>query len=444
MQGRLRSKNRQQSDQSPSAEKVAPHHLDTSTIQSDLPEDSIQHSETMDEVQIKLLVTSEVENCITTKFASMLDSKLDEKLKPPTLLMGELAKKMQEMEERINTSIQGRLERIERTHEDEIKKIKATYDSRLETMQKQIDIQEGKIFEINKREDENSLEKSCYDSKFEQLAEGVMKNEETSTAALVKSNDNEQHGRRWALRFSGLKAPEEYETSEQAARIVADFVTVRLRIQVVPDDIDVAHRIGKAKDEKQTILARFFRRNLVHKILQTRTVLANSGFIIHEDSTQLNRKLLHHIYKHDGTKNSWLAGGKCWGSTTNHHVLKFDILDNLNSKIDEKLLQSPAPQKLRRTRKALVFTSPNTVHDGSTAQRSNSAINPQAVNEERSVEIKSPAKTDSGSSSQTTTFTEAPVLSKPSPLPLLQSPLLSTVMPILSNSVTSPSKIQVV
>ena len=59
MQGRLRSKNRQQSDQSPSAEKVAPHHLDTSTIQSDLPEDSIQHSETMDEVQIKLLVTSE-------------------------------------------------------------------------------------------------------------------------------------------------------------------------------------------------------------------------------------------------------------------------------------------------------------------------------------------------------------------------------------------------
>jgi hypothetical protein len=138
---------------------------------------------------------------------------------------------------------------------------------------------------------------------------------------------------RWAIRILGLPAPPETgENTYAAKQLVLGFIQEHLHIDnVVIDDIDCAHRVGRVVDFKQTLLVRFHARDLVQLILRNRTKLKGSQYVLFEDCTLKNRKLIRELKNHPKIDSAWSVNGTVWAKTEpNGRKIKFTLGDNLD------------------------------------------------------------------------------------------------------------------
>jgi hypothetical protein len=170
---------------------------------------------------------------------------------------------------------------------------------------------------------EESIRKQAED--LENLKELVRENAEIADQKLeeltyevdeirILTNNAEAHGRRWAIRVKGFPIPETRpETSDQAKDLILKFLRDKLNLNHIRlDDVDCAHRIGGVRDEKQAIMARFFRRDHVEQILRVKKTLKGKGYVVFEDTTAKNRKLLNALNQHPAVENAWTSGGTVW------------------------------------------------------------------------------------------------------------------------------------
>ena len=122
---------------------------------------------------------------------------------------------------------------------------------------------------------------------------------------------------------------------------------------VTIDDIDCAHRVGDVTDKgKQTMLVRFFARDLVQLILKTRTILKGSPFVIFEDMPVLSRRLLKTVKDNPKVEAAWCQNGAIWakpkGKTT--RKLKFKLGDDVTKKIVAQIANPSRNQPVRPPR----------------------------------------------------------------------------------------------
>jgi hypothetical protein len=149
----------------------------------------------------------------------------------------------------------------------------------------------------------------------------------------IIANNVEAHGRRWAVRILGLPAPQNnIERTHEAKDLVIRFLNEHLNIHdVTTDDIDCAHRVGAVKNHKQTMLTRFFRRDIADRIIKTKRILKGKDLVLHEDTTGLNRKLINDLNKRAEVESCWYIGGTIWAKKTNStRKFKVSINDNIN------------------------------------------------------------------------------------------------------------------
>ena len=132
--------------------------------------------------------------------------------------------------------------------------------------------------------------------------------------ARAIANDVEAHGRRWSVRLVGLDAPTRPKESPDEAKDVAlQFFATYLDIKdIMPEQIDTAHRIGAVKNHKQTLMIRFFRRELAEYVLKNKRVLKGKEKSIFEDSPRLHRDLLFKLSKRAEVEQAWNMGGSVW------------------------------------------------------------------------------------------------------------------------------------
>ena len=156
--------------------------------------------------------------------------------------------------------------------------------------------------------------------------------------ARALAHDVEAHGRRWAVRIHGLPEPTSLpETTDETKELVIKFLKERLNIQsVISTDIDCAHRLGAFKGKKQTILTRFFRRDLADHVVRNKKMLKGSTTVVYEDSPQLSRDLMKALKLIPEVESTWYLGGKVWAKLKNGpKKYKFSINDNINTKVQK-------------------------------------------------------------------------------------------------------------
>ena len=167
-----------------------------------------------------------------------------------------------------------------------------------------------------------------------------MKNVSDKIASLEKQlietrialNHLEQHSRRWAIRIHGLSAP---ANDENAKRVCSKFFKDKLGLTIPVAEIDCAHRVGPVRNDKQSMIVKVFKRDFIDNIIQNRKKLKASPYVIHEDSTLENRRLLNRLKNHDNIDRAWLLRGTVWATTRDGKKFKVDIYDDINKKISD-------------------------------------------------------------------------------------------------------------
>jgi hypothetical protein len=163
------------------------------------------------------------------------------------------------------------------------------------------------------------------------------------------ANSVEQHGRRWAVRLLGMTAPEEgVESKMEAKAKVLKIIHENFKLtHVRPIDIDCAHRLGRVTAKnKQTMIIRFFARDLVDDLKQNMKNLKGSGLILYDDQTQLNRILINTLKARDDIDEVWTGNGNIW-ARPNKNGPKFKMY--IGDDIEQKLGLDPLPDSSNPT-----------------------------------------------------------------------------------------------
>jgi hypothetical protein len=199
----------------------------------------------------------------------------------------------------------------------------------IDRLESRLEAQRKELIEIRDTIEYNS---NISDHKLDKLMQEI-------TSIRIQSNDLEAHGRRWAVRIMGYRAPAiKPETTIQCKEIVIDFLRDKLKLgNIHTQDIDCAHRIGGVtKTGNQTILAKFFRRDHTDQILRVKKSLKGSGVVVFEDTTFLNRRLLKQLKDHPDFESSWCQGGTVWAKPVNgSKKMKVSIVDDIDNLVQE-------------------------------------------------------------------------------------------------------------
>ena len=199
---------------------------------------------------------------------------------------------------------------------------------------------------LTKRVDKNQQD----NAEFEVTVNNEMEEmKEATLTALKLANTVEQHGRRWAVRLLGMTAPENgVESKPEAKSKVLKIIHENFKLtHVRPTDIDCAHRLGRVTAKnKQTMIIRFFARDLVDDLSQNKKHLKGSGLILYDDQTQLNRILINTLKDRDDIDEVWTGNGNIWARPKkNGPRFKMYIGDD----IEEKLGLDPLPEESNST-----------------------------------------------------------------------------------------------
>ena len=125
--------------------------------------------------------------------------------------------------------------------------------------------------------------------------------------------DLEQYGRRNNVRIFGLKEITHEKDSSQTEEAVIRLFKEKLSVTTTPQQIEVAHRIGKQSSGRtRQIIVRFVSRKDCGRVLAARKALKGSGITIAEDLTEKNAKWLHSVKKREDVVAAWTKNGKCF------------------------------------------------------------------------------------------------------------------------------------
>ena len=204
-------------------------------------------------------------------------------------------------------------------------------DDFLKSVSHRIDILEGKLFEKDKENEslkkkiselENDIETRKSEIKeqkqeTENLLKQIEKNAETADS---KINDLEQYGRRSNLKINGLPESEGDETAEMTADIlIGKFNSVIGGLNLRPEDIDIAHRLGKKKKPKphetippRRVIVKFNSRCKRDAILRNRKLFQGTDIYVNEDLTKINQLVLSCVRKKmkDEVEKAWTKNGR--------------------------------------------------------------------------------------------------------------------------------------
>jgi hypothetical protein len=217
-------------------------------------------------------------------------------------------------------------------HDDLVKTMNSKVDDLTEITRAANDLSNSKIKNL---QDTVTSQQTQISELLEQLKMGDLSARKAAKDAIIAANATEGHNRRWALRILGLPGPVNNENTLQAKQIAERFFADKLQSETISAiDIDCAHRVGKKdKNGKQTLLVRLFERDNVEALLSKKKNLKGSGFILYEDATYLDRRLITALKDHPNVSSAWMHHGTIWArhiGAGDKEKTKVQILDDLD------------------------------------------------------------------------------------------------------------------
>ena len=145
-------------------------------------------------------------------------------------------------------------------------------------------------------------------------------------------NQNEQYSRQWSIRIHGHKKAGK---EEDCCNEVVSIIQTKLELPDISEgDFELAHRVGKPVNGRpQSIIAKFYSRSKRQLVLANRSKLKGSGYVITEDLTVLNQKLLNRARFSKKIKSVWSWNGNIWAITQEDKRLKLVPFDDFNDRL---------------------------------------------------------------------------------------------------------------
>jgi hypothetical protein len=264
------------------------------------------------------------------------------------------------------SEIEAKIEVVEKKESDQDEKVKTLQTKLLAEQYKvallQTQLEEMKACPVGTTDIQNQIE---------ELRDMILTKNEAQDKdmkdTMLHLNNLEAHGRRWALRIVGLPAPTtDFEKSDATKEIILQFCKDKLEIRdIVATDIDSAHRLGEIKEGKQTIIMRFFARDVVDYLLRNKTRLKNSNIMLFEDMSYKDRTLLHALKERTlEVESAWYLAGKIWAKLRSGRKIHVTIIDDLNTVLRGKGKPRKRKPYQRNTRRSSANTSPKEVETG--------------------------------------------------------------------------------
>lgn len=132
------------------------------------------------------------------------------------------------------------------------------------------------------------------------------------TKVEEKFNEYEQYSRANNIRITMIPGDNKHEDSMVTTNKVVDLLNTKLDLQLTPNLIDIAHRLGPYKPgQNRRVIVKFVHRQIKHQVLFKRKMLKNTGISIFEDMTQLNGEILASARKKlpEKVDQAWFANG---------------------------------------------------------------------------------------------------------------------------------------
>ena len=147
----------------------------------------------------------------------------------------------------------------------------------------------------------------------ETLKDTIKKNAEKESKRIDKVlNDHEQYSRRNNVRITKIAGDHRDEQSLETTYKVLDVLNTNMDLDLTPQNIDIAHRLGPYKyGRNRNVIVKFVHRQVTHMVLNKRRMLKGKGIAIYEDLTQLNNVVLASTRKKmpDVVDQSWFRNG---------------------------------------------------------------------------------------------------------------------------------------
>ena len=208
---------------------------------------------------------------------------------------------------------------------EEMAKMMDRLDGRMEKL-------EGEVFELKNDRDGLSAKVKKLAEENKELRGQVEQCRREERAVRRDINDHEQHGRQFNVRVYGVPEVQgKQESVEDCVLKCTNIFTSKVGVPVKGEDIEIAHRVGKAGGARpRPILVRFLTRRLRGRVLADRKRLKQSGVSVSEDLTLSNYKLLKKANDHSATLAAWSSNGKILVKTKNGQTIKLDIEMNVD------------------------------------------------------------------------------------------------------------------
>ena len=159
---------------------------------------------------------------------------------------------------------------------------------------------EGRLHDLEVKLEEKSR-------RVEDLEKVIEQKEDRITKLERASNDLQQYSRRSSVRIFGVAE----KSKENTDQIACDIAQEHLGIQLLPDDIDRSHRVGKRSGKNpRAIIVKFCSYRKRTEVMKARKSLKNTGITIQEDLTQQNVQLYTRTYKHPKVTAAWTHDGR--------------------------------------------------------------------------------------------------------------------------------------
>ena len=164
----------------------------------------------------------------------------------------------------------------------------------------------------------------------------VSTNKKEISATDTARSKEEQYSRRVNLKFSGFDEKGKEEVCEDR---ICEFVKEALEVDLTPEDISIAHRIGVVKDGvARPILVKFIADKKKRMVYQSRVKLAKKegmkDYYVNEDLTKIQSELFYKARKAIDRKR----GHKTWTESGTVYIklrkddppIKIDSISRLN------------------------------------------------------------------------------------------------------------------
>ena len=144
-------------------------------------------------------------------------------------------------------------------------------------------------------------------------------------------NDLEQYTRRNSIRIYGINDTNARETAEETTEKVIAMMGNELGINLEHRDIDIAHRIGRyQQDGNRVTICKFVSRFHKLQAVRLRRRLKGKAFVIREDLTRKNAKLLESLTDVANVKSAWSEEGRIIALLENDNTVTVTIATDLS------------------------------------------------------------------------------------------------------------------